>query len=131
MERCQGFTIPKNKCFYVVSFEDLAYFDLNTGDVIELEDWDMDESRNLILLNNQEIPFIGVSGGNPLLNRADIGQLILSNSVVTLSTIDGRSKKWEMENFSGDWEHVSFDSEVNGFLFGAPYDFDYRFIELD
>jgi len=128
MERCQGFTIPENKKFYIVSFEDLVYFDLNTGEVTELDNWDFDEEKNLIFVNDQEIPFIGLWGGSPLHKRKDIGELKLKNSCVTLKRENGEEEKWKLENFSGDWEQVTFDIKEKAFLFGAPYDFDFRYI---
>ena len=130
MERSQGFSIPENRCFYVVSFEDLVYYDLNSGEITELDDWDIDESRNVILLNDKEVPFIGLWGGSPLLEKSGIGELSLSGSVVTLQRIDGTATIWELENFSGDWAQVTFDSKSNGFLYGAPYDFDYRYVSI-
>lgn len=130
MERCQGFTIPVNKCFYVVSFDDLVYYDLNTGEVTELDDWEIDDKKSVVLINNQEIPFIGLWGGNPILFRDGVGSLSLNNSEVTLINEDGTEKKWQFENFSGDWEKVTFDTEIDGFLFGTPYDFDYVYISI-
>ncbi len=130
MERSQGFSIPDNKCFYILSFVDLVYYDLNSGEVTELEDWAFDETRNLILLNDMEIPFMGSWGGTPILERNGIGELSLNGVVVTLLKEDGSKAIWELDNFSGDWAQVTFDKSVNGFLYGAPYDFDYRYISV-
>lgn len=130
MERSQGFSIPENKCFYIVSFEDLVYYDLNTGEVTELADWDFDENRNVILLDGNEIPFVGLWGGNPILQKDGVGELSLNETVVTLKRDDGTSEQWNLENFSGDWAQVTFDSASNGFLYGAPYDFDYRYVSI-
>ena len=130
MERSQGFTIPENKCFYVVSFEDLAYYNLNTDEVIEIENWELDENRRVIILKDIEIPFIGLWGGNPVLQKDGVGNLLLSDSEVTLLKEDGSKKIWKFENFSGDREYVTFDTKINGFLYGAPYDFDYRYITI-
>jgi hypothetical protein len=130
MERSQGFSIPENKCFYVVSFEALVYYDLKSGEVTEIDDWDFDETRNVILLDGKEIPFIGLWGGSPILNKSGIGRLSLNASTVTLKREDGTETNWSLENFSGDWEQVTFDAKTNAFLYGAPYDFDYRFVSI-
>lgn len=130
LERCQGFSIPENKSFYVVSFENLVYYDLNTGEVSELDNWDIDEIKNVILLKGKEIPFIGLWGGNPILWKSGIGELSLNNSKITLKREDGSEQSWNFDNFSGDWEQVTFDKTFDGFLFGAPYDFDYRYITI-
>ncbi len=130
MERSQGFTIPENKCFYVVSFDDLVYYDLNSGEILELDNWDIDENKSVVLLDGKEIPFIGLWGGNPILNKRGIGVLSLNNSEIILKRENGSEQKWKLENFSGDWEQVTFDMNINGFLFGAPYDFDYRYISI-
>jgi len=42
----------------------------------------------------------------------------------------GETQIWHFENFSGDWEQVSYDRCRNAFLFGASYDFDYRYIQI-
>ncbi|MCW8929465.1 MAG: hypothetical protein OQL19_04410 [Gammaproteobacteria bacterium] len=130
MERSQGFSIPENKCFYIVSFEDLVYYNLNSGEVTEIDDWDFDETRNVILLQGKEIPFIGLWGGNPILKKSGLGELTLNESVVTLKHKNGSVTKWNLENFSGDWAQVTFDTKLNGFLYGAPYDFDYRYVSI-
>jgi hypothetical protein len=35
-----------------------------------------------------------------------------------------------MEMSSGDWEQVTFDCSRNAFLFGTPYNFDYKYVHL-
>lgn len=132
-ERCQGFTIPNNMTFYIVSFEDLVYYDLKTGkvEVQDEDDWDFEGHKNLIYLKDKEIPFIGLWGGKPLLLKEGIGRLSVENSLITLRRENGEEQQWQFENFSGDWEKVTFDMKVNGFLFGAPYDIDFRYIVLD
>ena len=130
MERCHGFSIPDNKRFLVVSFDDLVQFDLNSGEVTELDDWDFDAKRNVILLDGEEVPFIGLWGGNPVLKKDGVGELTLKESELTLKRENGSENKWQLENFSGDWEFATFDTGFNGILFGAPYDFDFRYISI-
>ena len=67
MERSIGFTVPENGRFYVVSFDYLVYYQLDNGDVIEIEqEWDFNEKEKVIILDNVKIPFIGLWGGSPL-----------------------------------------------------------------
>jgi hypothetical protein len=131
MERCIGFSIPENGNFYVVSWDDLAYYELGTGKVIEVEDeWELDTDNPIILLKGKRIPFIGLFGGNPILDRQGVGRLELKNSTVKLLKDNGDIELWNLKNFSGDWEQVTFDKYRDAFLFGAPYDFDYRYIQI-
>ncbi|MGB8697788.1 MAG: hypothetical protein WCD18_00080 [Thermosynechococcaceae cyanobacterium] len=132
MERSIGFTVPENGQFYVVSFEDLVYYQLDDRSVIEVieiqQNWDLKENERVILLEGNKIPFIGLWGGSPLHEREGIGELRLKDNVVSLSKVNGEKHRWRFENFSGDWEQVTFDRSLNAFLFGAPYDFDYRYV---
>lgn len=131
MERSVGFTIPENGQFYVVSFEDLVYYQLDSGNITEIEeDWELKEKEKVILLKGNKIPFLGLWGGSPLHKRKDIGELQLDNSIVSLTMIGGNIHRWEFDNFSGDWEQVTFDRYRNSFLFGTPYDFDYRYVQI-
>jgi hypothetical protein len=129
MERSVGFTVPDNGQFYVVSFEDLVYYQLDGGNVTEIEQqWELKKEERVILVEGDKIPFIGLWGGSPIHKREDIGELQLKNSVVSLAKIDGSIQRWKFKNFSGDWEQVTFDLSCNAFLFGTPYDFDYRYV---
>ncbi len=131
MERTLGFTIPQNGRFYVFYFDDLVYYDISKGVVEERDsNWDFDDETNLVFLDGQEIPFVGLWGGDPILKREDLGILSLQDSKVTLERPDGKKQLWDFSNFSGDWEQVTFDRVKNAFIFGAPYDFDYRYIEI-
>ncbi|WP_106794711.1 hypothetical protein [Aquimarina sp. Aq78] len=130
IERSRGFTIPKNGCFYVFDFHAIVYFEIDTGKVIEIEDeWEYDLEKSVIILNGVKIPFIGFEG-TPILEKQGVGKLELKNSSIKLIKEDGNVEVWNLENFSGDWEQVTFDSSRNAFLFGAPYDFDYRYITI-
>ena len=62
--------------------------------------------------------------------KKGIGEISLKESEITLVRENGIEQKWKFDNFSGDWEQVSFDTKVNAFLFGAPYDFDFRYITI-
>jgi hypothetical protein len=131
MERSVGFTVPENGQFYVVSFDDLVYYQLDSGNVIEIEKtWDLKENERVILLEGNKIPFIGLWGGSPLHEREGVGELQLKDSVVSLAKAGGQVSRWAFKNFSGDWEQVTFDRYRNAFLFGTPYDFDYRYVHL-
>ena len=134
MERCVGFSIPQNGRFYVVSFDDLILFDIDNDTAEELECiYDIDMKHCLIRLeesNKTTIPFIGLWGGTPLLHKKGIGDLSLKESKVTLRYERGFIQEWQFENLSGDWEHVTFDSERNAFLFGTPYDVDFKYIHV-
>ena len=131
MERSLGFSIPDGGKFYVFYFEELVHYDLDTGRVQKLDvDWEYDSDRNLLTIQGESVPFIGIFGGAPILEKDDVGVLSLEDSKVTLKTPKGKIKCWELENFSGDWEQVTFDSSRNALLFGAPYDFDYRYISF-
>ena len=131
MERSVGFTVPENGQFYVISFEDLIYYRLDNGDVIEIEqEWDLNEKEKVIVLDGVKIPFIGLWDGSPLQKKEGTGNLTLEDSVVTLTRENGEICTWRLENLSGDWEYVIFDRYRNAFLFGAPYDFDYRCVEF-
>jgi hypothetical protein len=131
MERSIGFTVPENGQFYVISFDDLIYYRLDNGTVIEIEqEWDLNEKERVIVLDGVKIPFIGLWGGSPLQKKEGTGDLTLEDSVVSLTKENGEICTWRLENFSGDWEHVTFDRYRNAFLFGAPYDFDYRYVEF-
>jgi predicted AlkP superfamily pyrophosphatase or phosphodiesterase len=133
MERCEGFTIPEGGVFYAFYVdEDLVRFDIHTDTAVLIdEEWHVDEKQSTITIGTRQLPFLGVWGGNPLLKRNEIGKLSLANSQVELSMPGGGIKSWQFDNFSEDWEHVTFDRTSNGFLFGAPYDFDFRYIELN
>lgn len=131
IERSVGFTVPEDGQFYVVSFDDLFYYQLNNSKVTNIEkDWELKEKEKVILLEGDKIPFVGLWGGSPLHEREGIGKLHLKDSVVSLTRIGGQIQRWEFENFSGDWEQVTFDRSRNAFLFGTPYDFDYRYVKL-
>ena len=131
MERCCGFSIPKNGKFYIVSFDDLLIYDVDSNAPEEVEtDWQIDEEQMLIITENQKIPFIGLWGGKPILIKPGVGELSLKDSKVCLRYDNGKSKEWQFENFSGDWEQVTFDLERDAFLFGAPYDFDFRYMRI-
>jgi hypothetical protein len=131
MERSVGFTVPNNGQFYIVSFEDLVYYQLDSGSVTEIEqEWELKEEEKVILVGGDRVPFIGLWGGSPIHKREGIGELQLKNSVVSLVKIDGQIQHWKFENFSSDWEQVTFDRSRNAFLFGAPYDFDYKYVHL-
>jgi hypothetical protein len=61
MERSIGFTVPENGQFYVISFDDLIYYRLDNGTVIEIEqEWDLNEKERVIVLDGVKIPFIGL-----------------------------------------------------------------------
>lgn len=92
--------------------------------------WDLQEKANIILLEGHKIPFIGLWGGSPIHKREGIGELRLNNSVASLIHEHGEVGIWKFENFSGDWEQITFDRYRNAFLFGAPYDFDYRYVSI-
>jgi hypothetical protein len=131
MERSVGFTVPNNGQFYVVSFEDLVYYQLDSGSLTEIEqEWELKEEERVILVEGDRVPFIGLWGGSPIHKREGIGELQLKNSVVSLVKMDGQIQRWEFKNFSGDWEQVTFDCSRNAFLFGTPYDFDYKYVYL-
>ncbi len=131
MERSVGFTVPDNGRFYVVSFDDLIYYQLDNDDATSVEqDWELNEKEQVIVLKGDKIPFIGLWGGSPLHKLEGIGELQLKDSVVSLAGTGGQIHRWEFENFSGDWEQVTFDRSRSAFLFGAPYDFDYRYVNL-
>lgn len=131
MERCVGFTVPENGQFYVVSFDVLIYYQLDNEVAREIDQpWDLQEKESLILLEGNKIPFIGLWGGSPIHKRDGIGELRLTNSVASLIHENGKVDTWKLENFSGDWEQITFDRYRNAFLFGAPYDFDYRYVYL-
>jgi hypothetical protein len=131
MERSVGFTVPNNGQFYVVSFESLVYYQLDSGSVTEIEQkWELKEEERVILVEGDRVPFIGLWGGSPIHKREGIGELQLKNSVVSLVKMDGQIQCWEFKNFSGDWEQVTFDCSRNAFLFGTPYDFDYKYVHL-
>ena len=131
IDRCVGFTVPENGQFYVVSFNALVYYQLDNGVTREIDQpWDLQEKESLILLEGNKIPFIGLWGGSPIHKRDGIGELRLTNSVASLIHENGKVDTWKLENFSGDWEQITFDRYRNAFLFGAPYDFDYRYVYL-
>ncbi len=136
MERCSGFTVPENGQFYVVSFDCLVYYQLNNeiikGKEIE-QSWDIDlkGKDSSILLEEKKIPFIGVWGGSPIHKREGIGELHLKNSAVSLTNESGEIYTWKFENFSGDWEQITFDRYSDAFLFGAPYDLDFRYVLIN
>jgi hypothetical protein len=131
MERSVGFTVPNDGRFYVVSFEDLIYYQLDDGSVTETEqEWELREEESIILIEGDKVPFIGLWGGSPIHRREDIGELRLKNSVVSLTKVNGQIQHWQFKNFSGDWEQVTFDHSRNAFLFGTPYDFDYRYVYI-
>ncbi|WP_106795219.1 hypothetical protein [Aquimarina sp. Aq78] len=131
MERSVGFSIPENGIFYMVSREDLVYYELETDKVVEIEDeWEIDTDNCIIHLNGEKIPFIGLFGGTPILEKQGIGKLELKNSTIKLIKEEGSTELWNLENFSGDWEQVTFDKYQDALLFGAPYDFDYRYIKI-
>jgi hypothetical protein len=131
MERSVGFTVPSNGQFYVVSFEDLVYYQLDSGSVTEIEqEWELKEEERVILVEGDRVPFIGLWGGSPIHKREGIGELQLKNSVVSLVKMDGQIQRWKFKNFSGDWEQVTFDCSRNAFLFGTPYDFDYKYVKI-
>jgi hypothetical protein len=132
MERCCGFTIPEGGVFYAFYFdEDLTKFDMLNRQALKIdEDWEFDEQSSTISIGNAALPFLGLWGGSPLLIRNGLGTLNIANSLVQLTTPTGETKSWQFQNFSGDWEQVTFDRNANGFLFGAPYDFDFRYVEL-
>jgi hypothetical protein len=97
----------------------------------EVEDeWSFDEERQTITFAGNTRPFIGLWGGRPLLSRSGLGQLSVTGSCIQLATPSGEVKAWQFDNFSGDWEQVTFDSMSAAFLFGAPYDFDFRYVDL-
>lgn len=132
MERCCGFTIPDCGVFYAFYFEyNLARFDVLRNEAIELdEEWQFDEQQSILTVVGRNLPFIGLWGGEPLLSRSDLGSLSLHGSEVKLTTPDGEFKSWTFENFSGDWAAVTFDVNARAFLYGAPYDFDFRYVEI-
>jgi hypothetical protein len=132
MERCCGFTIPECGVFYAFYFEfNLARFDIFHGDSIELDEvWSFDTEKSTLLIDGRTVPFVGLWGGRPLLNHENLGHLSLEGSVVQLQTPNSNTQVWSFANFSGDWESVTFDSVSDAFLFGAPYDFDFRYVEL-
>lgn len=132
MERCCGFTIPEHGVFYAFYFEyNLARFDIQQNLAVEIEgEWTFSENDQIITVKNRAMPFLGVWGGRPLLTSEKHGQLTLSAGKVQLSPPSGQIKEWQFENFSGDWEYVTFDSKSEAFLFGTPYDFDFRYVEL-
>jgi hypothetical protein len=132
MERCVGFTVPNNGQFYVVSFEDLVYYQLDSGNVTEIEqEWELKEEERVILVEGDRVPFIGLWGGSPIHKREGIGELQLMNSIVSLVKMDGQIQCWKFKNASGDWEQVTFDCSRNAFLFGTPYDFDYKYVHIN
>jgi hypothetical protein len=132
LEQCCGFTIPEGGVFYAFYFdEDLIQIDMLNRRALNVdEEWEIDEQNSTISIGNTALPFLGLWGGSPLLIRDGLGALRLANSLVQLTTPAGETKTWQFQNFSGDWEHVTFDRKANGFLFGAPYDFDFRYVEL-
>jgi hypothetical protein len=132
LERCCGFTIPESGVFYAFYFdEDLAQYDIFNRRAVRIDEgWEIDEQSSTISIGNAAHPFLGLWGGSPLSFRDGLGTLSLANSLVQLTTPTGETKSWQFQNFSGDWEHVTFDRNANGFLFGAPYDFDFRYVEL-
>ena len=131
MERSIGFTVPDNGQFYIVSFEDLVYYQLDDGNVTKIEKkWELKEEEKVILFEGDKVPFIGLWGGSPIHKREGVGELHLKNSVVSLAKMDSSIQRWKFKNFSGDWEQVTFDLSRNAFLFGTPYDFDYRYVHI-
>ncbi|MEM8673922.1 MAG: hypothetical protein AAGF83_08630 [Cyanobacteria bacterium P01_G01_bin.67] len=131
MERCIGFTVPENGQFYVVSFNTLVYYQLDNGIVTEIEQtWDLRGKECIILLEEKEIPFIGLWGGSSIHKREGLGKLQLENSVVSLTKENEELCRWKFENFSDDWEQITFDRYRDAFLFGTPYDFDYRYVYI-
>lgn len=131
MERCCGFTIPDGGVFFAFYFEVLARFDARSGVADEVDDeWSFDEDQQTVTVAGRTRPFVGVWGGRPLLVRENLGQLSLGDGHVQLTTPVGEVKKWQVENFSGDWAQVTFDTTSAAFLYGAPYDFDFRYVEL-
>lgn len=133
MERCSGFTIPKNGIFYALYFEEsLARFDIDAGAAEHILDGDMELLADFseFKLDGIRHPFVGYNGIHSVLSRNDIGELSLANSSVTLARLDGSSCDWQFENFSGDWEQVTFDVSRCAFLFGTPYDFDFKYVDL-
>ena len=131
MERSIGFTIPNNGRFFVASWDDLIYCQLDNKQITEVEEhWKLNSDKKVICIGDQEIPLIGLWSGAPILNRTGLGELQLHQGLVSLQG-NGEIQQWQFENFSGDWEQVTFDRERKAFLFGAPYDFDYRYVYLD
>lgn len=131
MERCCGFTIPEGGEFFAFYFEVLARFDVRRGLGVEIDgEWSFNEEQQTVDIAGQVRPFVGVWGGRPLLIRENLGQLSSEDGRVQLVTPAGEVKKWQFENFSGDWEKVTFDATSASFLYGAPYDFDFRYVEL-
>lgn len=133
MERCSGFTIPQNGVFYALHFEEsLARFDILSGkaEVIEDGELEVDDHLSVFKLDDIKYPFVGYSGTHSLHRSEGFGYLSLLDSNVVLTNIDGSTSEWQFENFSGDWEQVTFDLFRDAFLFGAPYDFDFRYVEI-
>jgi len=131
MERCCGFTVPEDGRFYIISFDDLALIDVKSGKIeVVSSGWVIRESECEIVLGEKRIPFLGLWGGDALLERNGIGKVQLDSSTVKLVEDSGCSREWEFENFSGDWEFVTFDRDRKAFLFGAPYSFDFKYIDF-
>jgi hypothetical protein len=131
MERCCGFTIPEGGVFFAFFVDYLARFEIHRKLATEVEEeWSFDEERQTITFAGKTRPFLGVWGGRPVVSRPELGRLSVTGSRVQLTTPTGEVQEWQFENFSGDWEHVTFDAEAPAFLFGAPYDFDFRYVEL-
>jgi len=133
MERCCGFTIPTEGVFFAFELdEDLIQFDIHHGTVLEvMTKWYCDPQLRTLTVDNRTIPFLGVWGGEPLLFRPALGTLCLADSCVQLTTPSGDVKSWQFENFSSEWEYVTFDTTSKAFLFGATYDFNFRYVEID
>lgn len=137
MERCVGFTIPKDSKFYIVSYDFLIFVDMNVNLTVEIEsNWDLDIDSNQITVDGNEIPLLGVWGGVPISKKKDIGQIWLektsAHETVILKDINGQEHRLVVENLSGDWETLTFDEKCSAFLYGTPYDFDCAyFIILD
>lgn len=132
MERCIGFTIPEDGKFFAFYFDEwLAHFDIRRGQAIEIDDeWSFCNHDKTLTVDGQTQAYIGLNGGTPLLTRETLGKLSLTNSCVQLAAPNGRLADWQFDNFSGDWEFATFDKSASAFLYGVPYDFDFRYIEL-
>lgn len=115
--------------------ESVRYFNVSARESENIKVMNLDylEDTRLFgfnLLNGEYHSTIGLFEGHSIKYRRGLGRLILQNSKVTLIQSHHEHRSWTLSNSSRDWEAVTFDRVDEAFLFGAPYDMDFRYILL-
>ena len=132
MERCSGFTIPNNGVFYALYFDDfLARFDVfgGTAEEIDGNEWIVRDESSVFEMDGREYPFVGYAGIHAIHRRDGLGYLSVDPEI-TFIRPDGATMEFRFSNCSGDWQQTTFDVTHDGFLFGAPYDVDFKYVDL-